>query len=118
MREFNLPLFMKVKPDALKDLNENLTLYFPDIVGKRVLILTTEGLLQRLETKVTLMLSQLKDYEVVTVETSSYDHADPFHADLLGHRNRIIIGTGLHGDHFIVFQLGQHEGNLFLKPLQ
>ena len=71
MKEFNLPLFMKVKPDALKELKENLDLYFPDVIGKRILILTTDGLLQMLEKKVTLMLSQLKDYEVVTVESSS-----------------------------------------------
>ena len=94
MREFNLPLFMKVKPDALKDLNENLTLYFPDIVGKRVLILTTEGLLQRLETKVTLMLSQLKDYEVVTVETSSYDYAVSVAKKISMEGIRMIIGFG------------------------
>ena len=75
MKEFNLPLFMKVKPDALKELKDNLDLYFPDVIGKRVLILTTDGLLQMLEKKVTLMLSQLKDYEVVTVESSSYDYA-------------------------------------------
>lgn len=49
MKEFNLPLFMKVKPDALKELKDNLDLYFPDILGKRVLILTTDGLLQKLE---------------------------------------------------------------------
>ena len=73
MKEFNLPLFMKVKPDALKELKDNLDLYFPDVIGKRILILTTDGLLQMLEKKVTLMLSQLKDYEVVTVESSSYD---------------------------------------------
>ena len=71
MKEFNLPLFMKVKPDALKELKDNLDLYFPDVIGKRVLILTTDGLLQMLEKKVTLMLSQLKDYEVVTVEESA-----------------------------------------------
>ena len=65
MKEFNLPLFMKVKPDALKELKDNLDLNFPDIFGKRVLILTTDGLLQKLEKKVTLMLSQLKEYEVV-----------------------------------------------------
>lgn len=75
MKEFNLPLFMKVKPDALKELKDNLDLNFPDILGKRVLILTTDGLLQKLEKKVTLMLSQLKEYEVVTVESSSYDYA-------------------------------------------
>ena len=75
MKEFNLPLFMKVKPDALKELKDNLDLYFPDVIGKRILILTTDGLLQMLEKKVTLMLSQLKDYEVVTVESSSYDYA-------------------------------------------
>ena len=51
MKEFNLPLFMKVKPDALKELKDNLDLYFPDILGKRVLILTTDGLLQKLEKK-------------------------------------------------------------------
>ena len=33
MKEFNLPLFMKVKPDALKELKDNLDLYFPDILG-------------------------------------------------------------------------------------
>ena len=32
MKEFNLPLFMKVKPDALKELKDNLDLYFPDIL--------------------------------------------------------------------------------------
>ena len=52
MKEFNLPLFMKVKPDALKELKDNLDLYFPDILGKRVLILTTDGLLQKLEKNV------------------------------------------------------------------
>ena len=31
MREFNLPLFMKVKPGAVKELKENLSLYFPEI---------------------------------------------------------------------------------------
>ena len=45
MKEFNLPLFMKVKPDALKELKDNLDLYFPDVIGKRILILTTDGLL-------------------------------------------------------------------------
>ena len=49
MREFNLPLFMKVKPGAVKELKENLSLYFPEITGKKVLVLTTEGLLQRLD---------------------------------------------------------------------
>ena len=29
MKEFNLPLFMKVKPDALKELKDNLDLNFP-----------------------------------------------------------------------------------------
>ena len=94
MREFNLPLFMKVKPDALKELNDNLSLYFPDIIGKRVLILTTEGLLQRLEKKVTLMLSQLKDYEVVTVETSSYDYAVSVAKKISMEGIRMIIGFG------------------------
>lgn len=94
MREFNLPLFMKVKPDALKELNDNLTMYFPDITGKRVLILTTEGLLQKLEKKVTLMLSQLKDYEVVTVETSSYDYAVSVAKKISVEGIRMIIGFG------------------------
>ena len=71
MREFNLPLFMKVKPGAVKELKENLSLYFPEITGKKVLVLTTEGLLQRLDKKVTVLLSQLEEYEVVSVEARS-----------------------------------------------
>ena len=94
MKEFNLPLFMKVKPDALKELKDNLDLYFPDILGKRVLILTTDGLLQKLEKKVTLMLSQLKEYEVVTVESSSYDYAVSIAKKISMEGIRMIIGFG------------------------
>ena len=94
MKEFNLPLFMKVKPDALKELKDNLDLYFPDVIGKRILILTTDGLLQMLEKKVTLMLSQLKDYEVVTVESSSYDYAVSIAKKISMEGVRMIIGFG------------------------
>ena len=85
---------MKVKPDALKELKDNLDLYFPDVIGKRVLILTTDGLLQMLEKKVTLMLSQLKDYEVVTVESSSYDYAVSIAKKISMEGVRMIIGFG------------------------
>ncbi|MBQ9698774.1 MAG: iron-containing alcohol dehydrogenase family protein [Acidaminococcaceae bacterium] len=94
MKEFNLPLFMKVKPDALKELKENLDMYFPDLSQKRVLILTTEGLLQRLEKKVKLMLSQLREYEVVTVESSSYDYAVSIAKKVSMEGIRMIVGFG------------------------
>ncbi|MBR1590156.1 MAG: iron-containing alcohol dehydrogenase family protein [Acidaminococcaceae bacterium] len=94
MKEFNLPLFMKVKPDALKELKENLDMYFPDLLQKRVLILTTEGLLQRLEKKVKLMLSQLREYEVVTVESSSYDYAVSIAKKVSMEGIRMIVGFG------------------------
>lgn len=94
MKEFNLPLFMKVKPDALKELKENLDMYFPDLLQKRVLILTTEGLLQRLEKKVKLMLSQLREYEVFTVESSSYDYAVSIAKKVSMEGIRMIVGFG------------------------
>lgn len=94
MKEFNLPLFMKVKPDALKELKENLDMYFPDLSQKRVLILTTEGLLQRLEKKVKLMLSQLREYEVFTVESSSYDYAVSIAKKVSMEGIRMIVGFG------------------------
>lgn len=94
MKEFNLPLFMKVKPDALKELKENLDMYFPDLSKKRVLILTTEGLLQSLEKKVKLMLSQLREYEVVTVESSSYDYAVSIAKKVSMEGIRMIVGFG------------------------
>jgi len=94
MREFNLPLFMKVKPDAVKELKENLELHFPDIVRKRILILTTEGLLQRLEKKATLLLSQLEEYEVVSVQSSSYDYAVSVAKKISMEGIRLIIGFG------------------------
>ena len=94
MREFNLPLFMKVKPGAVKELKENLSLYFPEITGKKVLVLTTEGLLQRLDKKVTVLLSQLAEYEVVSVEASSYDYAVSAAKKTSMDGIRMIIGFG------------------------
>lgn len=94
MSEFNLPLFMKVKPDAVKELKENLNLYFPDVAGKKILILTTEGLLQGLDKKVTALLSQLDEYEVVSVEASSYDYAVSVAKKISMEGIRMIIGFG------------------------
>ena len=94
MREFNLPSFMKVKPDALQELRENLERYFPELLKQRALILTTDGLLQRLEDKVKLLLSQLSEYEVVTVETSSYDYAVSIAKKVSMEGIRMIVGFG------------------------
>jgi len=94
MREFNLPLFMKVKPDAVRELKENLELHFPDIVGKKILILTTEGLVQGLEKKVTVLLAQLGEYEVVRVQSSSYDYAVSVAKKISMEGIRLIIGFG------------------------
>ena len=94
MKEFNLPLFMKVKPNALKELQENLAMYFQESYQKKVLILTTEGLLQRLEKKVRLLLSQLQEYEVITVESSSYDYAVSVAKKVSMEGIRMIVGFG------------------------
>ncbi|MGI6262428.1 MAG: iron-containing alcohol dehydrogenase family protein [Succiniclasticum sp.] len=75
MNQFNLPLFMKVKPDAVGTLRENLDYYLPQQAAGKVLILTTEGLLQRLQDKVVELLSQLPDYQIITVPESSFDFA-------------------------------------------
>lgn len=94
MNSFNLPLFMKVKPNAVTELGENLKYYLPREAEGKVLILTTEGLLQRLEAKVNIMLSQLKAYQVITVEKSSFDFAVSVAKKVSMEGVRIILGFG------------------------
>ena len=94
MNNFSLPLFMQVKPDALAELKENLHYYLPGEESGKVLILTTEGLLQRLQDKVVEMLSQLHEYKVVTVEKSSFDFAVMVAKKISMEGFRLIIGFG------------------------
>lgn len=75
MRNFSLPMFMQVKRNAIGHLQENLQLYLPNLAKGRFLILTTEGLLQTLAPKVKLLLAQLQSYQVLTVQSSSFDFA-------------------------------------------
>ena len=75
MNQFSLPLFMKVEPDAVGALRENLDYYLSQQASGKVLILTTEGLLQRLKDKVVELLGQLPDYKIVTVPESLFDFA-------------------------------------------
>lgn len=94
MNHFSLPLFMKVGPNAIAELGENLDYYLPRDTEGKILILTTEGLLQFLEDKVSLMLSQLKHYQVITVERSSFDFAVSVAKKVSMEGIRIILGFG------------------------
>lgn len=75
MSNYSLPLFMQVKENAVQDLNKNLSLYMPKLIHTKTLILTTDGLLQTLEKKVVVLLKQLLDFEIITVQESSFDFA-------------------------------------------
>ncbi len=94
MNNFSLPLFMQVKSDAVASLGNNLRYYLPKEADSKVLILTTEGLLQRLDSKVRTLLSQLKDYQVLTVEKSSFDFAVKVAKKVSMEGIRIILGFG------------------------
>lgn len=75
MSNFNLPMFMQVKRNAVGHLQENLHQYLPRLEQGPILILTTAGLLQTLSAKVKILRQQLASYQVVTVESSSFDFA-------------------------------------------
>lgn len=94
MNQFSLPLFMKVEPDAVGALRENLDYYLPQQASGKVLILTTEGLLQRLKDKVVELLGQLPDYKIVTVPESSFDFAVSVAKKISMEGFRLIIGFG------------------------
>lgn len=47
----------------------------PKLIHTKTLILTTDGLLQTLEKKVVVLLKQLLDFEIITVQESSFDFA-------------------------------------------
>lgn len=94
MNQFSLPLFMKVEPDAVGALRENLDYYLSQQASGKVLILTTEGLLQRLKDKVVELLGQLPDYKIVTVPESSFDFAVSVAKKISMEGFRLIIGFG------------------------
>lgn len=94
MNSYSLPLFMQVKSNAVADLQKNLRMYLPKQAAKKTLILTTAGLLQTLHDKVKLMLEQLPDYEVVTVQRSSFDFAVEVAKKISMNGVGLIIGFG------------------------
>lgn len=94
MNNYSLPLFMQVKADAVNDLRKNLEMYMPKQVSKKVLILTTEGLLQTLNSKVAAILDQLPDYEIITVKKSTFDFAVDVAKKVSMNNIGLIIGLG------------------------
>lgn len=94
MSNFNLPSFMRVKADAVKDFGDDLHYYLPEAYDGKVLILTTGGLLQKLADKVRVILSQLKCYEVMTVERSSFEFAVSVAKKVSMEGFNVIIGFG------------------------
>lgn len=94
MNNYSLPLFMQVKANAVKDLQKNLKMYLPKQADKKMLILTTEGLLQTLNDKVASILAQLKDYEIITVKRSSFDFAVEVAKKISMGNIGLVIGLG------------------------
>lgn len=94
MNSYSLPLFMQVKSDAVADLHKNLKMYLPKQSGQKALILTTEGLLQTLDSKVKIILEQLRTYEVVTVKRSSFDFAVEVAKKISMNNIGLVIGLG------------------------
>lgn len=94
MSNYSLPLFMQVKENAVQDLNKNLSLYLPKLMGTKTLILTTDGLLQTLEKKVVVLLKQLTDFEIITVKESSFDFAVDVAKKVAMNNIGLIIGLG------------------------
>ena len=94
MSNYSLPLFMQVKENAVQDLNKNLSLYMPKLIHTKTLILTTDGLLQTLEKKVVVLLKQLLDFEIITVQESSFDFAVDVAKKVAMNNISLIIGLG------------------------
>lgn len=94
MSNYSLPLFMQVKENAVQDLNKNLSLYMPKLIHTKTLILTTDGLLQTLEKKVVVLLKQLMDFEIITVQESSFDFAVDVAKKVAMNNISLIIGLG------------------------
>lgn len=94
MSNYKLPLFMQVKNNAVAELGANLALYFPKQQQQKIMILTTEGLLQTLSVKVQRLLAQLTNYEIVTVQRSSFDFAVAVAKQVSMTGVQIIIGLG------------------------
>lgn len=94
MNNYSLPLFMQVKANAVADLHKNLKMYLPKQADKKALILTTEGLLQTLSDKVSVILEQLSAYDIVTVKRSSFDFAVEVAKKISMNNIGLVIGIG------------------------
>lgn len=66
----------------------------PKLIHAKTLILTTDGLLQTLEKKVVVLLKQLLDFEIITVQESSFDFAVDVAKKVAMNNISLIIGLG------------------------
>ncbi len=94
MNNYAFPMFMEVSSGAVGELGSKLSRYFPKQASRKVLILTTEGLMNTLSAKIEVMLPQLAAYEVVTVKRSSFDFAVSVAKKLSMEGIDLIIGFG------------------------
>lgn len=94
MQIFNLPTFLTIEKDAIKQLAQKLEEKFYNFSNPKTIVFTSKGTYKRFRKEIDIIKSQLSDAIVYIVRDSSYDIAVEVAKSILMEDYNLIIGIG------------------------
>ncbi len=94
MQSFNLPLFLDIGDNNIKDLMLKLDKEFRDIKSKKIVIFTSQGIYKTFKTLIDELINPYREVSIYFIKDSSYDVAVNIAKNLAINNVDIVIGFG------------------------